>query len=284
MNNSKMNQSMINDYIKKAQWKSPTLGKDKEMQVVGHEGTPVLVFASKQGDGNEWRQRGMFEALQEQVYEGYNQFYCISGIDAPEASKTDDVHSAEGAGEIPVMDRNQDDPSHSPNSPHPSSDSITAPTQPMLWRLEQYQSYVSDEVLSYINRQNANDYIIAAGVGEGAYYAAHAAFENPDRIKKVILMGGVFSLGHTAEADQGPHGTAQNPGAHLFQHMMPLQHTLEHLDIRILTYENDPHRNESRVLSDALWHRSLEHQFHVWNLHAENAWQLAGQMMREHIF
>jgi len=227
----------------RTKWKSPTLGEQREMMIVGTEGTPVLVFPSRRDAVDEWLHHGMFDALKEQVEEGYNQFFCLSGLM--------DSQLEEGG-----------------------DDNRLKATGPELWRQDRYLDYVHDEVFPYVQKQNSNEYWIAAGVGEGAYLAAMAAWKNPDRIKKVILINGIFQ-----------YGGAVDPVSTIETMNVPAESDpFEQLDIRILTFENAVDRQQSHRLSDALWARSREHQFYVWDLHAENRWDLAGRMMREHIF
>ena len=234
----------------RTKWKSPTLGEQREMMIVGEQGTPVLVFPSGQAGVDEWLNHGMFESLREQVDEGYNQFFCLSGL----------------------MDRHSNEQTNEKQREQSGSDSEA--TRQMVKYQDRYLDYVHDEVFPYVQRTNGNEYWIAAGVGEGAYLAAMAAWKFPDRIKKVILINGIFQ-----------YGVSANSVSYIETMNIPVDSTpFDQLDIRILTYENAGDRQQSHNLSDVLWARSCEHQFYVWNLHAESSWDLAGRMMREHIF
>lgn len=258
---------MKTDLIK---WKSPTLGEQREVMVVGEQGTPVLVFPSVQGGVEEWLNHGMFDSLREQVDEGYNQFFCLSGLMDRPLEVPLDRPSSEQSNVQPNKQSNE----HPKEQPHKQSVSDTDAIRQMVKYQNRYLDYVHDEVFPYVQRTNGNEYWIVAGVGEGAYLAAMAAWKFPERIKKVILINGIFQYGDVA-----------GPVSYIETMNLPVDsNPFDQLDVRILTYENATVRQQSHWLSDALWARSCEHQFYVWNLHAESSWELAGRMMREHIF
>ena len=70
---------MQREYVK---WFSPSLGRDMEMLVFGHSGTPILAFPSSLGRFYEWEDFGMVEALGHQLGSGFNRLYCVDSVDA----------------------------------------------------------------------------------------------------------------------------------------------------------------------------------------------------------
>jgi len=70
---------MLREYRR---WHSPSLNREMELLVVGHDGAPVLVFPTSMGKFYEWEDRGMLELLRGQVEQGWLQFYCVDSVDA----------------------------------------------------------------------------------------------------------------------------------------------------------------------------------------------------------
>jgi esterase/lipase superfamily enzyme len=61
-------------------WKSPSLGKKMNLSEFGTAGTPVLIFPSEEGDREEWNEAGIMQALEEQIKEEYNHFFCLDSV------------------------------------------------------------------------------------------------------------------------------------------------------------------------------------------------------------
>jgi esterase/lipase superfamily enzyme len=61
---------------------SPILGRDMEVSVYGHAGTPIIVFPTSLAPHYEWEDRKMTHSLGEQLERGWNQLFCVQTLDA----------------------------------------------------------------------------------------------------------------------------------------------------------------------------------------------------------
>jgi esterase/lipase superfamily enzyme len=143
------------DYFR---WHSPSLGKDMEGLTYGHGGAPVLIFPTSMGRFFENEDMGMIGALRDKIEAGYIQVYCVDSVD----SETWYNYNA------------------SPD-----------------WRIGRhlaYDSYLSNEVLPFINSRNNNGYLIVTGCSFGAFQAANFAWRHPRSVHKLVAMSGRYNM------------------------------------------------------------------------------------------
>ncbi|NUQ81856.1 MAG: esterase family protein [Bacteroidetes bacterium] len=140
------------------QWHSSRLGRDMEMLVFGHGGTPVIVFPTSKGRFFEYEDRGMVQALSWHLDQGWIQLFCVDSIDS------DSWYNY---------------------SAHPAH---------RAWMHSLYDGYIRNEVVPFIQYKNTNPYLITTGCSFGGYHAVNFAFRYPDVVKKVVSLGGIFSI------------------------------------------------------------------------------------------
>jgi esterase/lipase superfamily enzyme len=139
-------------------WWSPSLGRDMEMLVFGHDGLPVVVFPTSCGRFYEFEDNGMVGAVNWKLDNGKLQLFCVDSVDGES-----------------WYNRNV----------------------PPRWRIArqvQYQEYVLREVLPYIRIFNHNSHLATAGCSFGAYHAANLALKHPDLFTGFLSMGGAFDV------------------------------------------------------------------------------------------
>jgi esterase/lipase superfamily enzyme len=139
-------------------WWSPSLGRDMEMLVFGHDGLPVVVFPTSCGRFHEFEDNGMVGAVNWKLDHGKLQLFCVDSVDGES-----------------WYNRNV----------------------PPRWRIArqvQYQEYVLREVLPYIRMFNHNSHLATAGCSFGAYHAANLALKHPDLFTGFLSMGGAFDV------------------------------------------------------------------------------------------
>jgi esterase/lipase superfamily enzyme len=236
---------MQREYIK---WKSPTLGRDMEMLIFGKEGTPVLIFPTDQGRFFEWEDNGGPDVLIEQIESGYNQFFCIDSV-AEESFLNSTV------------------------------DPYTR-----LMRENQYEMYVLDEVLPYINEVNNIPFIMAAGAGLGAYQAIRLALKHPDMFDKVVALSGYFDINVFLGGFKDDNSYYNNPVEFIPNlNNEAILKSISALDIRLISYLNDPNKSATQKMSDILWMKFLQHDITIWNEETDNPWSLYPIMLRENL-
>jgi esterase/lipase superfamily enzyme len=141
-------------------WYSHRLNRDMGVAVYGHFGMPLLAFPTSGGD--EWEQegQGMVRTLAPYLEQGRIRIFSINGV-------TGESFYNKGA--------------------HPFHRS---------WMQAQYDAYVSEEVLPFIDHQCRTPGIAVStfGASLGAYHAANTLFKHPHRVKRCYALSGVYDM------------------------------------------------------------------------------------------
>jgi esterase/lipase superfamily enzyme len=229
-------------------WKSPSLGRDMEMLIFGKEGTPVIIFPQANGRFFEWEDEGGIDAVEEQIEKGYNQFFCVDNV-ADESFLNQDVDPY-----VRVMRENQ------------------------------YEMYLIDEVLPFISEENSNPYVITAGAGLGAYHAMKLGLKQPGLFDKVIAMSGYFDINVHLDGFKDENSYYHNPIEFLPNlNDEKILNAISAIDIRLISYLNDPNREPSQKMSDTLWMKFINHNYYVWEEETENPWSLYPGMLKDNL-
>mgnify|MGYP000028727261 CR=1 FL=1 len=230
-------------------WKSPSLGRKMELKIFGTGGTPVLIFPSEEGGNSEWHEAGIMDALDEQISEEYNQFFCIDSV-ADES----------------LLNKN-------------------AEPRQRIGRQVQYEKYIVDEVIPFVKKRNKNPFLILSGAFLGAYYAMLYALKYPRKFDKVIGISGTYDIKPYLDGHYDDTVYYNNPVD--FMPNLTDQSILKQvsdIDIRLLSYANDPQRGASERMSDTLWLKNVDHNFYVWDEVISDPWKLVDSMFVEHLF
>lgn len=241
-----MEYSMDREYRK---WRSPTLGKDMEMLIFGTEGTPVIIFPSENGNYKEWEESGGIDIVNEQIQSGFNQFFCVDSV-FQESFFNSDVS--------PLV---------------------------RIKRFTQYQNYIIEEVLPFISEQNSNPYIINAGAGLGAYTSLLVALKYPNKIDKVIGVSGYYDINGLMDNLKDDSIYYNNPVDFIPNlNDQSILKDINTIDIRLLSYQNDPNRNATEKMSEILWLKFIDHEYYVWDEQTSSPWTLIPKMFRDNLF
>lgn len=230
-------------------WKSPSLGKKMDLLAFGNSGTPVIIFPSEEGSLTEWEDTGMMESLSEQIYEGYNQFFCVDSI------ANESLLNREAEPRLRIRRQNS------------------------------YERYIIDEVIPFVREQNSNPYIIFSGAFLGAYYALLFALKHPGKISKVIGISGTYDIKPYLDDFYDDSVYYNNPLD--FLPNLNDRNTLKiisEIDFRLLSYLNDPLRDVSEKMSDTLWLKNIDHNFYIWDEKVSDPWNLVDSMFKEHLY
>lgn len=236
---------MHREYLK---WWSPSLGRDMEMLVFGHSGTPVLVFPSSMGRFHEWEDFKMIESLGQQLSQGYNQLYCIDSVDKES-----------------FYNKNAD-------------------PYVRIVRHRQYDSYILDEVVPFIHSRNENRFLISTGASFGAYHALNVAFKYPHIFSKLIAMSGKYDIRGFFDGFYDNNVYFNNPvdflpGMNDHDHLEGLRR----MDIRLVTGEWDMCMDAAVDMSDKLFRKSIPHTLDIWGNQTRHDWPWWCDMIRKHI-
>lgn len=205
-------------------WHSPSLGREMDLLVLGHGGTPVLVFPSSLGRYYEWEDFGMARALARQIEEGHNRLVCVDSVDG---------ESLYNKGVDPYT---------------------------RIKRHQQYEGYVLNEVVPFIHHLSGHSFIIVAGASFGAYHAANVVFKKPWAFGKLIALSGVFDIKSKLDGFYNDDVYFSNPIDYLPN--LSDHHTLEAIRrnrIVLTTAEHDPCRPANEQLSGILHAKGIGH-------------------------
>jgi len=139
-------------------WYSPTLGKEFEMLVYGHYGTPVIVFPSTMGRFFESKDFKLIDSVAHLVEEGKVKIYCPDSVDAL---------------------------SWYNKKAHPADR-----VKNHIW----YDKFIEEEIVDAIRSAYGIDKVVVAGASFGAFHAANFAFKHPEKVSHLFCMSGSFDV------------------------------------------------------------------------------------------
>lgn len=218
-------------------WYSQALGRDMEMLIHGHAGTPVLVFPTSQGRYYEYEDRGMIWALGEKLEHGGLQLYCVDSVDS-ESWYNRGVHP-----------------------------------RVRVARHEQYEQYLLREVLPLIAQKNGNPHVVTTGCSFGGYHAMNFALRHPDVVKKSIAMGAAYDMQQFLDGYyddscyfQSPHDYMRNMGDPWYMERYAQNFYL------LITGDHDMCWNDNERLAAVLRAKGIPHQLYVWGNGTGHDW------------
>ena len=228
-------------------WFSPSLGREMDMLVFGHEGARVLVFPTSMGRFYEWEDRRMVATLGESLERGWLQLFCVDSVDE-ESWYAKHKHPAERA-----------------------------------LRHAQYDSYLVNEVMPFTRDRNSNPYLITTGASFGAYHAVAFAFRHPHLVGRVIGMSGLYDIremtGGYSDTDvyySNPADFIRNETDH------ERLEAIRRIDIILATGRDDPLFGDNEQLSRVLWDKGIPHAFRAWDGWAHD-WPYWQHMIQQYI-
>jgi len=148
------------DFKTTSRWHSPRLEQEVLVARWGHYGTPVLIFPTAGGDGEEIERFLMIKVLQPLLDAGRIKVYCCDSVAGREMFRED----ASGVYVSAVHNR--------------------------------FQGFVRNEVVPAIRQdcESSDIEIIAAGASIGAFNALAVVCRYPDAFKTAICLSGTFDL------------------------------------------------------------------------------------------
>jgi esterase/lipase superfamily enzyme len=137
---------------------SSCLNQEIELKIYGTTGKAVLVFPSMNGRFYDFENFGMIEAVKDFIEAGKIQVFTVDSIDSQTWTKWD------------------------------------APPAERAHRHEDYDCYIIQEVVPFINRNHRSTKILTTGCSMGGYHAINFFFRHPDVFDSVISLSGVATL------------------------------------------------------------------------------------------
>lgn len=232
----------------KKKWRSPSLGMDMQISIHGRSGTPILAFPAYGDSCEQWKKKNMIKSVSFQLENKFNQFFCV-----------------ESPGSEPLLDRD-------------------IKPQKRITRLEQYQSYIIEEVVPFIQTENPNDFLMVAGIGTGGYHALNLALKFPNVFDKVVGISGLYDIRPLMDNFYDDSIYYNNPIDFLPNiNNNQVLAALRGIDFRLVAYANDAHKSDAYRMSEVMTLKFIDHRLDIWDLHANDPWELWPRMMKTHI-
>lgn len=232
---------------------SSRLGREMEVLVFGHAGQPVVVFPTSGGRFYEFEDRGMIDALKNNIDAGLLQIWCVDSVDL-----------------------------ESWYNKH------AAPRQRIARHL-QYEDYLINEVAPLIRQQSGKTAaefpgLMALGCSFGGYHAANIAFRHPEVFTGMISLSGIFDLSHFLDGYQDQNSYLNLPTYYLPNLSDPW--FLERFRCNrfvLATGWDDQCLSQNRDLDRILSEKAIPHQLHVWEAHNSHDWPTWRRMVAEYL-
>ena len=228
-------------------WFSPSLGRDMELLLFGHAGAKVVAFPTSMGRFFDWEGRGLVGALGGQVERGDLQLCCVDSIDG----------ESWYAKNRSVADRAK--------------------------RHDQYDRYVLDEVLPFLDGCNPNPFVITAGASFGGYHAVNFGLRHPERVGRVLSMSGLCDITRFTDGYYDQAVYFNNPCDFIANEHDPARlEKLRGVDVILAVGRDDALCESNRRLSHLLWGKGVWHALRVWDGWAHD-WPFWQQMLTLYI-
>ncbi len=229
-------------------WHSERLNREMELLVFGHAGARVVIFPTSMGRFFDWENRGMIQALEHHINNGWVQLYCVDSVD---------------------------NESWYNYSAHPHDRARRHLT---------YHSYITEEVLPFSRSKNSNPFVIAAGASFGAYHAINIALRFPQCFNRSLGMSGIYDVSKWINGYYDETVHEGNPIEYLRNPPFGEHHMdkIKDLDIIFTAGPEDPAYPSNQAFSDVLWNRGVWHAFRTWDGFAHD-WPVWHEMILHYI-
>jgi len=221
-------------------WYSPALNREMELLEFGHAGARVIAFPTSGGSFHEWEDRGLVECLREPIERGWFQLFTVQSVDRE---------------------------SWYARWKHPGD---------RIWRQEEYDRYLANELVPFTQSRNPHPFLIATGASFGGYHALTFGLRHPDRVNRILAMSSLvdirrFAGGHHNETlyFNNPLEFIPNESDHRRLEQLRSQ------NIIMAVGKDDGLIHGNRELSSKLWEKGIGNALREWDGFAHDwpVWQ-----------
>lgn len=229
-------------------WRSPSLGRDMELTIYGTSGTPIIGLPTRGATCHQWEKFGMVNAISYQLENGYNKLYTLSSVDDQSFL----------------------------------NEKVT-PGQRLV-RQQQFESYLIEEVVPYVEEQSRVKFIIIAGIDLGGYQAITSALKYPESFGKAIGMSGIYDIKPFMDGFYNDDVYYSNP-MDFVPNMseQKLLNNVRKVDFRLVSFDTDERKKDAERFSNVLRMKFIEHDLDIWSMESDDEWDLWPQMLKTHI-
>jgi esterase/lipase superfamily enzyme len=218
-------------------WWSPALGRQMELLVFGHGGTPLLVFPTSMGRFYDYENRNMIGVIGDRYESGELQAFCVDSVDSE------------------------------------SWYDKSVPPRARVERHMAYERYLLEEVLPFIRKRNESPSVTVTGCSFGGYHSADFAFRNPQLCDGLISFGGAFDIHQFLRGYYDQDCYFHCPPDFLPNiNDENLLNEIRRVRIILAAGETDMCLPENQRLSQILHQKNIPHQLDVWGGGAGHDW------------
>lgn len=209
-------------------WWSSSLDRKMELLWFGEQGPPLLVFPTSMGRFHQNEDFGLIGALEPLMHTGRLQICCVDSVD---------------------------EESWYAKSHHPSE---------RVRRHQQYDDYLRQEVIPYVQKRARADRVDTFGASFGAYHAVNFAFRHPQLAHRVIAMSGLYDIHRYLDGYWDEDCYYHCPTAFIANFDDEWLGRISHLETVIATGEHDSLYQANREFADLLARRGIRHHAEFW--------------------
>lgn len=220
------------------------------MRIYGESGTPILAIPTRGKSNRQFEEKGMVDSISLQLENGFNQLFCIDSDD------------------------------------NESFFNESIPPEKRILRHQQYESYVVDEVVHYVQQNSSVDFLIITGVDTGGYHAVNLALKYPASFGKAIGLSGVYDIRPLMDGYFDDNVYYCSPIDYLPNlNNQALLNKIRNVDFRLVSYANDLKKDDAYRMAHIFQTKVIEHELDVWNKESEreDEWELWNEMLKVHI-
>ncbi|MBI2469002.1 MAG: esterase family protein [Candidatus Rokubacteria bacterium] len=217
-------------------WDSPALGRKMELLCFGHAGRPMLWFPTSKGRFYQYEDFGLIGAVADLIDGGAIQVTCVDSVDE------ESLYAAHR---------------------HPAE---------RLVRHDQYDRYLSGEVLPWLRGRAGGAKVATLGASFGAYHAVNFGFRHPDVVDKVVGFSGKYDIHSFLDGYWDDTAYFHCPTAYVPNMGPEWAERLSRLDICIVTGEMDNILEGSKRLIGILQAKGIPHRGHIWGAPYGHDW------------
>ena len=207
-----------------------------ELLVFGHNGRAVLFFPTRMARFYDYEDWHLVDALQDRIYNGELQLFCVDSIDAESFYNRSIIPEARIARHL------------------------------------QYEDYLLNEVLPFMHQKNDSGYFETAGCSMGAYHAINMALKHARLFKRAVCMSGRYDLTVPIHDFKDLFDGYHNLDIY---YNMPQQYianlhnrdeidAIRRIEIIFAIGETDPFFQNTQNFSQLLWSKGVPNQFYPW--------------------
>ena len=232
-------------------WYSHRVGRDMDVMVYGHYGSPLLVFPTSGGDHGEYEGQSMIGALAHHIENGRVKVFAVDSVNN-EGWLNSHAH-----------------PRH------------------RSWLQVQYDDYVAREVAPFIHThcRTPGLPITTSGSSFGAYHALNTLLKHPDLFRRCLALSGVYDVRRFMDGDYDDNFYFNNPVDYVASLSDPwyLQQ-LSGCDIRLVT-GNGPWEDSGPTyrMAEVLRSRGIPHSVDDWGPDGGHDWPFWKRQMNDYV-